>query len=181
MWELLLMPLTGLANAAIGGDWLTNGLIYGPHFLLTFAILCVIMGNIWWISALAAALTTGSYAWWRSQSPRGADLDLVWEHPNEDDPTYGRERTYEEIKGTAKRHGIPLLIISIITLTWWLPLLVVVPIAAHMLGGSFTGWGRRLVRAGKSRRFGEAVSGTFNYGVALSILASTLTTYLGLI
>ncbi len=180
---LHLLPLTGAANIAIGADAATNGVIYGLHFLLSAGYLYLLGVGLLW-AFLIALVVTGIYALWRSQSPREADLDLVWENPDKDNPDLGRKTTYKEVLNSLRIHGIPLVVITFASTyysLWSLFLLplVVVPSIAHIAAWNKSKLGKFLYKhnSGYPRRFGELVTGIFVHGIALAVLTKALIYY----
>ncbi len=174
--------VTAAANIAIGGHAATNGLIYGSHFLLLW-LFGFVGGAAWEEAGLVAAVLTGVYAAWRSRSPRGAELDIVWENPDASSPDLGRATTHNEIMRTLRRHGTVLMAISfasfLLTRDFWaclLPLLAVVPVISHLVVWNKTAFGRWLATkdSGYPRRFGELITGALMHGVALSVLGTCL-------
>lgn len=160
---------TAIANAAIGGGWLTRGLILLAWFLV-IGFTGYMGGGAVVPLFFVSFIVTATYALWRSQSPRGADLDLVW------------EPTKEEAKNTAIRHGIPLVIIAAISAyhslySLLLPLCVIVPIISHAVASNKTAMGRWLLEREKSRRFGEFWTGGLCYAPALWVLNNALMEY----
>ena len=164
---------TAVANAAIGGGWLTRGLVFLAWFLVIGFTEYMGKGAVVRLFVLFGLILsiTVTFALWRSQSPRGADLDLVW------------EPTWDEAKNTALRHGIPLVIIAIISAyhslySLLLPLCVIVPIVSHAAASNKTAMGRWLLERDKSRRFGEFISGGLCYAPALWVLSNAFSEYI---
>jgi hypothetical protein len=173
---------TAAANIAIGGHAATNGLIYGCHFLLLW-LFGFAGGADWEEAGLVAAILTGVYAAWRSPSPRGAELDLLWENPDMLSPDLGRDTTHKEILRTLMRHNVALMAVSfasfLLSRDFWtclLPLLAVVPVISHLAAWNKTAFGRWLASKddGYPRRFGELIAGALMHGVALSVLGTCL-------
>lgn len=168
---LVISLLAGAANIAVGSNAASNGVIYGV-FGAALVVLLYIVGAGVFASSLSAVATAAFFMAWRSQSPRGADLDLLF------------EPTWKEAGKTVLRHGLPLLAIAFVTFHWWLPVLVAFPIAGHLLASNKTAFGRWLMSFGQEpgasifvnhgyhRRFGELVSGLFCFGPALALLAA---------
>lgn len=167
---MFLILLTAAANVAIGSHAATNGIIYLTWFSMAFAGMWI-AGAAMAHAALSSGACTVLYLWWRSQSPRGGELDLLW------------EPTFDEAKEAFYTNLWPLLIIGWASGTVWLPLLALVPVAGHLLVSNEIGLGRWLMKQGRSpngsifdnhgyhRRVGELFNGLFVIGPAMHILA----------
>lgn len=170
---MFIIPLSGAANIAIGGHAATNGIIYGIWALLVGAGLAL-EAPVWWHGCIASLLCTVFFVWWRSQSPRNGELDLLY------------EPTFSEAKQAFYTHLWPLLCIGWVTGVVWLPALALVSPAGHLLVSNIVGLGRWLMKQGRKpggsifdnhgyhRRVGELLNGIFIHGIALHLLAFEL-------